>query len=280
MTNKPMQLVRSEKDGAADLYVYGDIYEGAHVWNAFTGVDDGTDSMELVDALNSLPAEVGEVNVHINSYGGDVSEGVAIYQALRNCGRTVNTYVDGFACSIASVVLMAGERRVMGPASLVMVHDPWVSTTGNADELRKAAEDLDVIGQASRAAYMARVSIGPEELDRLMREETWLGAEQAVAYGFATEVDADPDENRPSQHVRDRMVQMLARPAVPARERAVDMGALVAAVRQAVREEFAESEVEPGAEPEPCEPPSPPVDEAEERPLSGYRRLAVALNRD
>lgn len=279
MTNKPMQLVRSEKDGAADLYIYGDIYEGAHVWNAFTGVSDGTDSLELVDALNQLPAEVGEVNVHINSYGGDVSEGVAIYTALRNCGRTVNTYVDGFACSIASVVLMAGERRVMGPASLVMVHDPWMKATGNAEELRKAAEDLDVIGQASRAAYMGRVAISAEELDRLMREETWLGAEQAVEYGFATEVAADPDENRPSQHVRDRMVRMLAGPADKAPGQRVDMDALVGAVRAAVREELAEREV--GVEPEPSEPPAPQVDEAADgRPVTGYRRLAAALTRD
>lgn len=279
MTNKPMQLVRSEKDGAADLYIYGDIYEGAHVWNAFTGVDCGTDSLELVDALNQLPAEVGEVNVHINSYGGDVSEGVAIYTALRNCGRTVNTYVDGFACSIASVVLMAGERRVMGPASLVMVHDPWMKATGNAEELRKAAEDLDVIGQASRAAYMGRVAISAEELDRLMREETWLGAEQAVEYGFATEVAADPDENRPSQHVRDRMVRMLAGPADKAPGQRVDMDALVGAVRAAVREELAEREV--GVEPEPSEPPAPQVDEAADgRPVTGYRRLAAALTRD
>lgn len=279
MTNKPMQLVRSEKDGAADLYIYGDIYEGAHVWNAFTGVDCGTDSLELVDALNQLPAEVGEVNVHINSYGGDVSEGVAIYTALRNCGRTVNTYVDGFACSIASVVLMAGERRVMGPASLVMVHDPWMKATGNAEELRKAAEDLDVIGQASRAAYMGRVAISAEELDRLMREETWLGAEQAVEYGFATEVAADPDENRPSQHVRDRMVRMLAGPADKAPEQRVDMDALVGAVRAAVREELAEREV--GVEPEPSEPPAPQVEEAADgRPVTGYRRLAAALTRD
>ena len=279
MTNKPMQLVRSEKDGAADLYIYGDIYEGAHVWNAFTGVVGGTDSIELVDALNQLPAEVGEVNVHINSYGGDVSEGVAIYTALRNCGRTVNTYVDGFACSIASVVLMAGERRVMGPASLVMVHDPWMKATGNAEELRKAAEDLDVIGQASRAAYMSRVAISAEELDRLMREETWLGAEQAVEYGFATEVAADPDENRPSQHVRDRMVRMLAGPADKAPEQRVDMDALVGAVRAAVREELAEREV--GVEPEPSEPPAPQVDEAADgRPVTGYRRLAAALTRD
>lgn len=279
MTNKPMQLVRSEKDGAADLYIYGDIYEGAHVRNALTGVDCGTDSLELVDALNQLPAEVGEVNVHINSYGGDVSEGVAIYTALRNCGRTVNTYVDGFACSIASVVLMAGERRVMGPASLVMVHDPWMKATGNAEELRKAAEDLDVIGQASRAAYMGRVAISAEELDRLMREETWLGAEQAVEYGFATEVAADPDENRPSQHVRDRMVRMLAGPADKAPEQRVDMDALVGAVRAAVREELAEREV--GVEPEPSEPPAPQVDEAADgRPVTGYRRLAAALTRD
>ncbi len=279
MTNKPMQLVRSEKDGAADLYIYGDIYEGAHVWNAFTGVDRGTDSLELVDALNQLPAEVGEVNVHINSYGGDVSEGVAIYTALRNCGRTVNTYVDGFACSIASVVLMAGERRVMGPASLVMVHDPWMKATGNAEELRKAAEDLDVIGQASRAAYMGRVAISAEELDRLMREETWLGAEQAVEYGFATEVAADPDEDRPSQHVRDRMVRMLAGPADKAPGQRVDMDALVGAVRAAVREELAEREV--GVEPEPSDPPAPQVDEAADgRPVTGYRRLAAALTRD
>ncbi len=154
-----------------------------------------------------------------------------------------------------------------------------MKATGNAEELRKAAEDLDVIGQASRAAYMSRVAISAEELDRLMREETWLGAEQAVEYGFATEVAADPDENRPSQHVRDRMVRMLAGPADKAPEQRVDMDALVGAVRAAVREELAEREV--GVEPEPSEPPAPQVDEAADgRPVTGYRRLAAALTRD
>lgn len=206
---RPMQLMRSERGDTAELYVYGDICEGAHVWNMF-GLETGTDSVELVQALTSLPNAVKAVDVHINSYGGDCSEGVAIHNALKGCGRRVTTYVDGFACSAASVVFMAGSERVMGPASMLMVHDPWMDATGNADELRHAAESLDAVGAASRAAYLDGTAVDAGWLDSAMRAETWLTAEDALDAGLCTRVEsAEAERPAAAARVSERVAEAL-----------------------------------------------------------------------
>ena len=95
---------------AADLYIFGDIT--ARPWD-----EKDKDAYGIVKELQAL--ETDKVNVHINSYGGDVSEGLAIYNVLKNSKAKVTTYCDGFACSAASVIFMAGEDRVMNSASLV-----------------------------------------------------------------------------------------------------------------------------------------------------------------
>ena len=82
--------------------------------------------------------DTDEIEVHINSNGGAVSEGLAIYNVLKNSKAKVTTYCDGFACSPASVIFMAGDERVMNGASLLMIHDAWTYGQGNAAELRKA----------------------------------------------------------------------------------------------------------------------------------------------
>ena len=142
MSNKQFfQLVTA--GNIAELYIYGDI--------SACPQDDGISAASLSMQLAALQG-VNQINVYINSYGGDVSEGVAIYNALKRHNAKIVTYCDGMACSIASVIFMAGDERIMCNPSFLMIHDAWTYAAGNADDFRKAADDLDVITTASISA--------------------------------------------------------------------------------------------------------------------------------
>nr|DAF54547.1 MAG TPA: Putative ATP dependent Clp protease [Siphoviridae sp. ctWf32] len=154
--------------------------------------------------------DVDEIEVHINSYGGEVAEGLAIYNALRGHTARVKTVCDGLACSIASVIFMAGDERVMRKASMLMIHNAWAYGEGNAAELRKQADDLDAITEASKVAYLSRISIDADELTALMDAETWIAPEHAVEMGFATAVDEFDDAPGPSQCALRALVALAA----------------------------------------------------------------------
>lgn len=173
------------KNNVADLYIFGDI-------TSWPWSESDVSASGIVKELQSL--EVSEINVHINSYGGEVAEGLAIYNTLKNSNMKVTTVCDGFACSAASVIFMAGDERVINEASLLMIHNAWTYTSGNAEELRKAAEDLDKITQASVNAYMSRVSISEDKVRELMDNESWITADEAVEYGFATKTEKNDDD--------------------------------------------------------------------------------------
>ena len=200
------QLVQESED-TADLYIFGDICKWA--WEE----DGDANGMTIVKKLRSLSPKT--INVHINSYGGDVSEGLAIYNVLRESSAQINTICDGFACSAASVVFMAGDRRTMSPASLLMIHNAWTYAMGNAAELRKSADDLDTITQASVEAYKKVATISEEEIKALMDAETWILPADAVAYGFATDIDDDEEDDEPKQSAFGLISQRLRMP-VPA----------------------------------------------------------------
>ena len=127
----------TQNDAAADLYIFGDICKDA--WPEY----GETSGVSIVNQLKAL--DVDRINVHINSYGGDVSEGLAIYNVLREHKAEIVTICDGFACSAASVVFMAGDTRRMSPASLLMIHNAWTIAMGNAADLRKTAERFETI---------------------------------------------------------------------------------------------------------------------------------------
>lgn len=201
------QLVQDTED-TADLYIFGDICKWA--WEE----DGDANGMTIVKKLRAL--NVKTINVHINSYGGDVSEGLAIYNVLRESSAQIVTVCDGFACSAASVVFMAGDKRIMRPASLLMIHNAWTYAMGNAAELRKSADDLDTITQASVEAYKQVATISEDEIKALMDAETWILPDDAVAYGFATDIDDDDDdEDEPMQSAFGLISQRLRMP-IPA----------------------------------------------------------------
>ena len=165
----------------ADIYIFGDITS----WEWF---ESDVSSYTLSKELQELNKDIEIINVHINSYGGEVAEGLAIYNMLKNHPAKVRAIVDGFACSIASVIFMAGDERIMNNASLLMVHNAWMYTAGNAEELRKDADDLDKITQASIEAYKSRVNISEDEIKELLDNETWILPSEALEMGFATAI--------------------------------------------------------------------------------------------
>lgn len=193
-------------DGA-DVLIFGDI-------TSMPYLDSDVSSYGLVRELMAIDADL--INVRINSYGGEVSEGLAIYNTLKQHNAEVHTYCDGMACSIASVIFMAGAERVMADASLLMLHNPWTIVSGNADELRQEADTLDVIREASIAAYGVSGQ-SKDDIRAMLDTETWLPAESALSLNFATRIDAQSDGGV-SQSVKRALIRRLtAKAAEPPR---------------------------------------------------------------
>lgn len=179
----------------AHIDIYGDI-------TSWEWLESDVSSYTLAKSLATLPETVSLIDVHINSYGGEVSEGLAIYNALKAHPAKVRTVVDGFACSIASVVFMAGDERLMSEASLLLIHNAWTSATGDSEALKKAAADLETITEMSKRIYRATGDVEEERLDALMNAETWLTAEECAEMGFCTEVEPLGETAGPAQSAR------------------------------------------------------------------------------
>lgn len=165
---------------SADVYIYDAI--------AWFGVDVN----DLVDELDEITART--INVRINSPGGDVFDGVAIYNALVRHDARIVVHVDGLAASIASVIAMAGDEVRMNEGSFFMIHDPWMLAIGPAEEMRSAADLLDKIGNSIAAIYEKRTGLPRAEITALMNAETWMDAEEARDKGFADAVEEADDD--------------------------------------------------------------------------------------
>jgi ATP-dependent Clp protease protease subunit len=185
MSKRKMFYALNQSDDNAELHIFGDV-------TSWPWLESDVSATMLSNKLKEVTAS--HIDVWINSMGGEVAEGLAIYNALRNHSASVTTHCEGFACSIASVIFMAGDERVMEHASLLMVHHPWTMAAGNADDMRKTADDLDSIEQAIKAAYRRGVNLEDDELNQLLDGETWIGPEDATAWGFATSINEDIDE--------------------------------------------------------------------------------------
>jgi len=161
---------------SADLYMYDEIGP----W--------GITASALAPVLSSL-ADREVINLHINSPGGSVFDGVAIYNMLLSHNADIHVFVDGLAASIASLIAMAGDQIHMAENAMMMVHNPWAIVAGNAKELRKQADVMDQIQQTLVTTYVSRTGQKTEDVQQLMDAETWLTAARAKELGFATHVD-------------------------------------------------------------------------------------------
>lgn len=236
---KQMYYSLAQNEDTATINIYGDITSWP--WEELGEVG----AVNLSKQLEAM-GDVSQINVYINSYGGEVAEGLAIYNALRRHPAEVVTYCDGFACSIASVIFMAGDVRIMSDSSLLMIHNAWTQVAGNAEELRKQADDLEKITQASVEAYKAHSDLEEAEIKALMNAESWILPEEALQYGFATAVGVS-DTSKVSQSAKMSLLELVKK------------------YRAALDDE--EEPEEPETEPEePEEPESPETEEKTEEP--------------
>jgi len=198
---KYYQLV--EQGDTADLYIFGRISQ-------YTYNEKNKDGYSIVKELQDVKAE--NITIHINSPGGDAFEGLAIYNVLKNSGKKVTTICEALAASAASLVFCAGAKRIMRSGSIMMIHNVWTVAAGDANALRKEAEDLDTITSASVAVYKATASITEKEIREKMDKETWMTAEEAKKIGLATEVDAVDDEDVSQDAMEMITSKLLAEP--------------------------------------------------------------------
>ena len=151
-------------------------------------------ALQFAEDLKAL-GDVSRLTIRINSPGGSVTEGMAMYAALKSHPATKTVSVEGVAASMGSVVAMAGSTVVMQSGSLLMIHDPgaWLDGPTRAEELRKSADVLDRMKAAAIAAYKAKTGLPEDELAALMTAETWMTPDEAVAMGFADVVGGEVD---------------------------------------------------------------------------------------
>lgn len=195
MRERMWEIKQSASEGVLELYIYGDVEGDGYDWRSGEVIRSETSANAFRDTLAKYP-DISEIKLYINSYGGSVFEGTAIYNQLKRHPAKITAYIDGFACSIASVIAMAADTVIMPKNAMMMIHHAWQYACGNSDELRKAADDLDKINEGGRQAYMLKCGdkLTEEKLIAMMDAETWLTAEECMEYGFADEYaekDAD-----------------------------------------------------------------------------------------
>ncbi|WP_445677595.1 ClpP-like prohead protease/major capsid protein fusion protein [Pseudomonas putida] len=168
-------LRASSQRGVVDLMLYGEI--GA--W--------GISANQFARDLKAL-GDVSQINLHVHSPGGDVFEGMAMYNLLRNHPARVEGTVDGLAASMGSVILMAADVIRIPENAMIMVHKPWGIQGGDADEMRRYADLLDKVEDSLVAAYTNKTGKTADEIKALLSAETWMTGAEAVELGFADEL--------------------------------------------------------------------------------------------
>lgn len=182
------------KPKTMEIYIYSDIRGDRTTW-----FGDTVKSKTSADAFREQLAQCTEadnIDIYINSLGGSVYEAVAIYNQLKRHKAKKTAYIDGFCCSAATLPAMACDTVVMPKNAVMFIHNAWVYTAGNASQLRKAADDLDVINGAMREVYLTRKTdaLSSSELYGMMDKETYINAEDCIKYGFADKfADYDVD---------------------------------------------------------------------------------------
>ncbi len=187
----------------ADIYIYGDIVVPEWQW-----YESDTSGYSLAKEIEALEG-VETINVFINSYGGHLSEGLAIYNSLKRHSAKIATYCDGFACSAASLVFMAGDERIMSNASVLLMHNASNIAWGTAEDMRKEADDLEALSEAAMNAYLNHVEITADEMKALMAEDRYMKSDEALEKGFATKVSQESEAKVATMSVRKQFTARL-----------------------------------------------------------------------
>jgi ATP-dependent Clp endopeptidase proteolytic subunit ClpP len=171
-----------DKDSAT-IYIYDEI--GPAAWGLI-------DAEAIAAALATIGSNK-HVTVRLNTPGGSVDDGIAIFNMLKRHKGGVTTAVDSLAASMGSYLLQAGSTRIVAENAMVMIHDPWSIAIGNAAELHKTAEVLAKYGERMIPEYAARSGQTPEAVASIMSEETWYVGQEIVEAGFADKMEGESD---------------------------------------------------------------------------------------
>lgn len=169
---------------SADVFIYGEITK--YAWEEYGEVS----SITFKNELDALGESIETINLYINSPGGSVFETMAIIAMLQRHPAEIISHIDALAASCASVLPMISKRVIMYNNSMMMIHNAWTYAWGNANELRKAADDIERINQSMIQFYLDRAGekLDADTLKQLLDAETWLTAEEAVNYGLCDEI--------------------------------------------------------------------------------------------
>lgn len=187
---------KQQTPGVYEMYLYDDVTaRGKFDWSSWTEVKSETSAKYFRDKLAEIPNDA-VINLYINSNGGDVQEGVGIYNQLKRHGAMVNGYVDGNAYSVAFLILMACDHKVMNLGTSTLLHNMWMECRGNAKTLRAYADTLDKLMESNRQVFLEACGnkITEEQLIQMMEDETFLTPDECLAYGFIDEVGRKQEE--------------------------------------------------------------------------------------
>ena len=201
-----MQPVQAENKTL--LYIYDDVTEyGEFDLNAWEYKDSETSAKYFAEKLSEIP-EGQTIELHINSNGGSVKEGVAIYNLLKQKQNQKVGIVDGVAHSVAFLILQACDTRKMCLGTTALIHNMWMYCSGNATQLRKYADDLDDMMEANRQVFLERAKIEESELIELMENETYLTPEKALEYGLIDEIMGKTAEPVNTEEILEKLSDM------------------------------------------------------------------------
>ena len=263
---------QAKSPGTVELYIYGDIEGDGVDWWTGEKIESDTSADHIRKEIEAF-GDVRTVELHINSMGGSVFEANAIVNYLRRLKADTIAYVDAFACSAASAIACACDMVVMPRNSVMMIHNPWTVAIGNAKELRKAADDLDVLSEAFATVYLDKADgkLDEKRLTKLLDEETYLTAEQAYDLGLCDEIEQfDAVMQEPDSAAK-----------AAAKARHIDLGKIAAMVRgEAKPDEEKTPEPEPTPEPKEPEPtPEPEPGTTEKSEQKSAERVNALINK-
>lgn len=171
--------IKNAASDTAEIFIYDFI--GEDFWS------EGVTAKNFIDSLDQVTAK--NISLRINSPGGSVFDGWAIYNALKRHPAKVTSYVDGLAASIASVIALSGDHIHMAANSLFMIHNPSATASGDAEKMRKTADILDKVRDNLVSTYQTRTNMSEADLIAAMDAETWFTAEEALDLGFVDSID-------------------------------------------------------------------------------------------
>lgn len=174
---KPFEI-RNKADSKVEIILYGDI--------GFSWYGDGITAKMVSDEITAkITDSIKSIDVRINSRGGDVFDGITIYNRLKQLKQKKTIYVDGLAASIASIIMMAGDEIILGTGSQIMIHKPLTMAFGNSFDFENAINRLDDVEEQLVTIYARKTGKSRQELRDLMAKETWMDSAMAIAENFA-----------------------------------------------------------------------------------------------